>query len=61
MLNLLLGHLDNDFLPVDHLASTSVLCELKYGTAKKLIVHHKEADTEPEEVPLSDKPQDEPF
>ena len=58
VLNLLLGHLDNDFLPVSHLSSTSVVCELKYGTEKKLIAHHKKADVPPVCVELRDKPGD---
>ena len=52
-MNLLLGQLGDDLLPVAHLSSTSVISEIKYGPEPKLIAYPKDTKEQPKTEDLS--------
>ena len=48
LINLILGE---EFLPSNFLPTTSVICELKYGKERQIVLHYKEADSTKDKRP----------
>lgn len=53
LLNLLLGDLADELLPVAHLSSTSVICELRYGPCKRMRAYSRDSSLPVKEEDLS--------